>query len=96
MEVMCVCTRHERTITSQKAGKLGPSKESCSFGDEYKVKYNMDYDENRDKYDDKMSKLVLHEKHDSHTIVGEVEFNLGDYVEKGEKVYKMPIRTHTD
>ena len=56
----------------------------------------MDYDERHDKYSDKKSVLYLHEKQYINTIIGESEFNLGDYVGKGEKAVKIPIRTHTD
>jgi hypothetical protein len=93
---MCVWSRNDRKITSEKAGKLGPNKETCRFGDEYNVKYNMDYDEHTNRFSDKVSKLYLHEKHDEHSIIGECMFNLGDYADKGEKTVPMSIRTHTD
>ena len=81
MEVVAIWKRGDRSIDTNRKGKLGPGKVSCRFGDQFKMKANISHDGN--KFSDKNGFISLYKAGHLKDPLGVSEFNLADYANHG-------------
>ena len=94
MEVIAIWKRGERSIDTQRKGKLGPGKINTRFGDQFKMKANLPYDTHSGKFSDKEGTITLYKSGQLKKPLGVADFNLAEYANHGQKRVGVKLAMH--